>query len=96
MGRTKKVGLTGSFGARYGTAPKKKYLDIVRKMRRFHECPHCHTKSVKRKSVGIWECRKCHYTFAGGAYVPQTKLGITAQRASARAISQASQKEQLE
>jgi len=35
---------------------------------------------VKRVSVGIWKCKKCGYTFAGGAYTPTTKLGIVANR----------------
>jgi ribosomal protein L37AE/L43A len=32
--------------------------------------------------VGIWTCRKCNFTFAGGAYTPLTKLGIIAKRAA--------------
>jgi large subunit ribosomal protein L37Ae len=37
---------------------------------------------VKRESVGIWKCKKCSYTFTGGAYMPVTKLGIVAKRAA--------------
>jgi ribosomal protein L37AE/L43A len=37
---------------------------------------------VTRKSVGVWQCKKCYYTFTGGAYVPSTKLGVVAKRAA--------------
>jgi ribosomal protein L37AE/L43A len=30
--------------------------------------------------VGVWKCRKCEFTFTGGAYTPVTKLGIVAKR----------------
>jgi ribosomal protein L37AE/L43A len=41
---------------------------------------------VKRESVGIWKCRKCGFTYTGGAYTPITKLGIVAKR-SAKGIA---------
>jgi len=37
---------------------------------------------VKRQSVGVWKCKKCDYTFTGGAYVPSTKLGVVAKRSA--------------
>jgi large subunit ribosomal protein L37Ae len=37
---------------------------------------------VKRESVGIWKCRKCGFTYTGGAYTPITKLGIVAKRSA--------------
>ncbi len=78
----KKLGLGGSFGARYGTLARRQYVDIVTGMRRKHECPRCKFRTVKRASVGIWLCRKCGYKFAGGAYSPTTKLGEVAARAT--------------
>ena len=82
MPRTKKIGLGGSLGSRYGIAPRKRYIQMLTRMRKKHECPRCHMAAVKRLSVGIWECRKCGYKFTGGAYEPSTKLGEVAMRIS--------------
>ena len=78
----KRPGLGGGFGARYGTITRRQYNDVVSVLRTRHECPRCKFKAVKRWSVGIWLCRKCGYRFAGGAYVPVTKLGEIAARAT--------------
>jgi large subunit ribosomal protein L37Ae len=87
MGKTRKVGLAGSLGARYGTVARRRYMEIVSQMRRPHECPQCHFKTVRRLSVGIWLCRKCGVKFAGGAYTPSTKLGEIARRATKGAVT---------
>ncbi|MEX2701893.1 MAG: 50S ribosomal protein L37ae [Candidatus Baldrarchaeia archaeon] len=84
MGRTKKVGITGRFGARYGSTIRKRVREIEEKMKRPHKCPKCGTKAVKRISVGIWQCRKCNYTFTGGAYIPVTGVGKAVARAAQR------------
>jgi hypothetical protein len=47
-----------------------------------HKCPSCGFTRVKRKSVGVWLCKKCGFTFTGGAYTPTTKLGIVAKRSA--------------
>jgi large subunit ribosomal protein L37Ae len=31
-------------------------------------CTFCGKNTVKRKAVGIWECKGCNKTVAGGAY----------------------------
>lgn len=78
MGRTKSVGSAGRFGARYGATLRKKVAMIERKMRGPHRCPRCRTLgTIKRVSIGIWTCRKCGYTFAGGAWTPRTAMGKT-------------------
>ncbi len=79
---TRKTGLAGGFGARYGTVTRRRYISIVTGLRSKHECPRCMFKTVKRWSVGVWHCRKCGYKFAGGAYAPTTKLGEIAARAT--------------
>jgi len=75
MVRTKKVGSTGRFGARYGLRVRDRVRKVEVQMKQKHKCPSCNTKAVKRISTGIWSCRKCGYTFAGGAYLPVTEAG---------------------
>lgn len=78
--RTKKVGMTRGLGARYGGTVRKRYTKILTEMKHPHKCPQCGFESVRRKSVGVWNCRKCGITFTGGAYAPTTKLGTVAKR----------------
>lgn len=78
--RTKKVGPTRGLGPRYGSTVRKRYVKVMQGLRRSHSCPQCGFSRVKRVSVGVWGCRKCGYTFTGGAYVPSTKLGVIAKR----------------
>ena len=81
MGRNvKKVAMTRGFGARYGATLRKRYIKVVTEAKRTHKCPQCGAEAVKRVSVGVWNCRKCSVTFAGGAYTPITKLGVVAKR----------------
>ncbi len=70
MPRTKKVGLTGRFGPRYGTKVRKLVLEVERKLRQRYRCPSCGAVKVKRVSTSIWQCRRCGAKFAGAAYSP--------------------------
>jgi large subunit ribosomal protein L37Ae len=54
----------------------------MEEMKKPHKCPQCGFSRVKRESVGIWKCRKCGFTYTGGAYTPITKLGIVAKRSA--------------
>jgi len=87
LGRTYKVGPSGSFGARYGTVARKRYATIITGLRTPHECPQCHVIAVRRMSVGIWLCKSCGFKFAGGAYSPTTKLGEIAERAARAGVA---------
>ena len=87
MGRTYKVGASGSFGPRYGTVARKRYATVVSALRTPTECPQCHLTAVRRVSVGIWLCHQCGHKFAGGAYVPLTKLGEVAERAARAGVT---------
>jgi len=80
--KTKKVGSTRGFGPRYGSTVRKRYIKVITELKRPHKCPQCGFVRVKRESVGIWKCKKCEHTFAGGAYTPTTKLGVVARRAA--------------
>jgi large subunit ribosomal protein L37Ae len=85
--KVKKVGPAGSFGPRYGTVVRRRYAQVVSGMRVPHECPICHVRAVKRLTVGVWNCRKCGVKFAGGAYLPATKLGEISKRAARQGLA---------
>lgn len=80
--KTKKVGPTRGLGTRYGATVRKRYVKVVTELKRPHKCPNCGFVRVHRESVGVWKCGKCDFTFAGGAYTPNTKLGAIARRAA--------------
>jgi large subunit ribosomal protein L37Ae len=84
--RTKKVGPTRGLGSRYGATVRKRYIKVVKGMKKPHRCPQCGLQRVKRVSVGVWKCRKCGFTFTGGAYTPITKLGVVAKRVAKGAV----------
>lgn len=86
--RTKKVGSTGRYGARYGSTIRKRVKKIEDRMKQPHECPQCRSKVVSRVSAGIWKCKKCQFTFTGGAYIPQTSEGKKIARVTKRIASQ--------
>lgn len=73
--RTKKVGPVGRYSSRYGVRARTRIRDVELQQRTKHTCPQCGKTSVKRSSTGIWTCKKCGTTFAGGAYLPRTEAG---------------------
>ena len=86
--RTKKVGPTRGLGTRYGSTVRKRYVKVVTELKKPHRCPQCGFVRVKRESVGVWKCKKCDYTFTGGAYTPITKLGVVAKRAAKGTVAE--------
>ncbi|MDM7274857.1 MAG: 50S ribosomal protein L37ae [Thermoprotei archaeon] len=75
MGRTKIVGPAGKYGTRYGVSVRKRIRDILLRKQAKHTCPFCGAKGkIYRVSTGIWKCRKCENTWAGGAYTPTSGL----------------------
>lgn len=87
MGKTKKVGISGKFQARYGSVVRKRYRQIMEKMKGKIKCPRCQTKgSVHRLSTGIWHCKKCDAKFTGGAYYIETPRGAESFRIAKRKL----------
>ncbi len=78
--RTKKVSSAGRFQARYGVRARSRVRDVEKQQKKKHACPKCGKDAVKRKGTSIWECGKCGYTFAGGAYIPKTPQRVDAEK----------------
>ncbi|KXL50139.1 hypothetical protein M433DRAFT_61870 [Acidomyces richmondensis BFW] len=70
--RTKKVGITGKYGTRYGASLRKQVKKIEISQHAKYTCSFCGKTTVKRNAVGIWSCRSCKKTMAGGAYTLST------------------------
>ncbi|MEK6810371.1 MAG: 50S ribosomal protein L37ae [Candidatus Thermoplasmatota archaeon] len=68
--RTKKVGSVGRFGPHYGVKIRRRILEVETVQKATHPCPRCQAIAVRRSSTGVWRCRRCGHTFAGGAYRP--------------------------
>ncbi|MBA1341421.1 MAG: 50S ribosomal protein L37Ae [ANME-2 cluster archaeon] len=76
----------GRFGVRYGRKNRKLVADIEERMRQGYKCPRCGIIAIRRTDTGIWNCKKCDYTFAGGTYVPKTSVGLVAARSVKKAM----------
>ena len=68
--KTKKVGVVARYGSRYGRGVRDKAKTVIEKQKKRYPCPSCQSIAVKRVSAGIWRCKHCGETFAGGAYTP--------------------------
>ena len=68
--RTRQAGTVARFGPRYGVRTRRRVQDVEATLRSRHVCPNCQATAVRRTSTGVWSCRRCGYTFAGGAYRP--------------------------
>ena len=83
--RTRKAGVTGKYGTRYGGAIRKivKKFELQQRAQVRLPClrkgtTHITQQQVRRAAAGIWKCRGCKTTFAGGAYEFATSVATTA------------------
>eukprot|EP00919_Chromeraceae_sp_WS-2016_P051427 GHVR01121930.1.p1 GENE.GHVR01121930.1~~GHVR01121930.1.p1 ORF type:complete len:104 (+),score=21.57 GHVR01121930.1:28-312(+) len=76
--RTKKVGVTGKYGTRYGAAIRKLVKKFEVSQHAKYACPFCGKDNVKRTCVGIWKCRSCTKVMSGGAWTMTTSAAVTA------------------
>ena len=83
---TQKAGLTARFGSRYGVSVRRRAGSALRKKSRLYVCPSCQYRKVRRKSAGIWECKKCNYTFTGGVWEPFTRASDANNRVVRRSM----------
>uniref|UniRef100_A0A023FD36 Putative 60s ribosomal protein l37 n=1 Tax=Triatoma infestans TaxID=30076 RepID=A0A023FD36_TRIIF len=81
---TKKVGITGKYGTRYGASLRKmvKKMEITQHGK--YPCSFCGKTAMKRTCVGIWSCRRCKRTVAGGAWVVSTTAATSVRSAVRR------------
>merc|ERR1711976_203466 len=82
--RTKKVGITGKYGTRYGASLRKtiKKMEITQHGK--YTCSFCGKETMRRQAAGIWCCRSCKKVVAGGAYVYSTTAAATVRSAVRR------------
>ena len=76
--RTKKVGICGKYGTRYGATLRKIVKKFETSQHARYVSPFCGKDSVKRHAVGIWLCKRTNKKIAGGAYQLSTTAAVTA------------------
>ncbi|KAK6456996.1 protein required for glucose repression and for glucose and cation transport [Scheffersomyces xylosifermentans] len=75
--RTKKVGITGKFGVRYGSSLRRQTKKLEVQQHAKYDCSFCGKRTVQRGAAGIWNCKSCRKTVAGGAYTVSTAAAAT-------------------
>lgn len=80
MSKHKSTRVVGRLGVRYGRTVRRRVGQIEAELRKKHICQSCGSLKVKRRSVGVWKCEKCGFTFSGAAYTPTSRIGELAKR----------------
>ena len=68
------------WNVRYGASLRKRYISVQKEKQARYICDVCGKLAVKRIGTGIWRCKSCGTTFAGGAYTPKTETGKNIER----------------
>lgn len=63
-GSTNLKGLVIKFGA----TVRKRYGKVYRTLHKKRRCPSCGSLRLGRLAAGIWQCPKCKFKIASGAY----------------------------
>jgi large subunit ribosomal protein L37Ae len=66
--RTKKAGVVGKYGTRYGASLRKQIKKMEITQHASFTCSFCGKDTMRRQAVGIWHCGGCKKTVAGGAW----------------------------
>nr|VZI02779.1 unnamed protein product [Spirometra erinaceieuropaei]VZI38888.1 unnamed protein product [Spirometra erinaceieuropaei] len=82
--RTKKVGIVGKYGTRYGASLRKTVKKIEISQHATYTCNFCGKEALRRQAAGIWSCKGCRKVVAGGAYVCSTTAAATTRAAIRR------------
>ncbi|XP_027428597.1 60S ribosomal protein L37a-like [Zalophus californianus] len=82
--RTKKVGIVGKYGTRYGASLRKMVKKIEISQHAKYTCSFCGKTKMKRRAVGIWHCGSCMKTVAGGTWTYNTTSAVTVKSAIRR------------
>jgi len=82
--RTRKVGIVGKYGTRYGASLRKMVKKIEVSQHAKYTCSFCGKETMKRSCVGIWNCKPCRKVVAGGAWAPSTTAAVTVRSAIRR------------
>jgi large subunit ribosomal protein L37Ae len=74
--RTRKAGIVGKYGTRYGASLRKQIQKIEISQHARYMCSFCGKEKIQRKAIGIWQCKQCFRTIAGGAWNLQTQSAL--------------------
>ena len=76
--RTKKVGIVGKWGTKFGATLRKivKKFEVTKKAK--YLSPFSGKECVRRQAVGIWKCKQTGRKIAGGAWTLNTAAAIAA------------------